>query len=187
MGCWDVAVQDQTRNLTEHRILGADKAVVMTTPAGSSTPVTVQPVYTDEEQMARANTVEDLFTVDLNLTQTYMNLAKEENFGSRWVTSMAEAIWTAEEYIVRVRGHHYKPEFEANLTKYLASFFEGDDRMPKNLDMAAIFRTSIHPFGLQALPIMAGHFAIHGKMANSALIRLSAAPNGIAVITTTAA
>jgi hypothetical protein len=34
---------------------------------------------------------------------------------------------------------------------------------------------------------MAGHFAIHGKMANSALIRLSAAPNGIAVITTTAA
>jgi hypothetical protein len=138
-------------------------------------------------QMAAANTLETLFNVDLPSAIEMIAESRSDTHGAKWVVSMSETIWNAEEYVVRVRGHHYKKEYETMLKKFISACHEGNVEFPPELDMETTFRTSIHPFGLAALANMASHFAVHGKVGNAGLVRFSGAPNGIAVVTTTAA
>lgn len=142
---------------------------------------------TEYQKVVAATTVEDIFDVNLARAIEYVAQANNATRGIKWVIENAEAIWGAEEHVVRVRGHHYKNSYDTLLTKYIQAWHEGEGAIPADLTMSVLFRTSIHSFGLKALPVMAGHFAIHGKMANSGILRFSGAPNGMAVVTTTAA
>lgn len=114
-------------------------------------------------------------------------LSGNDELGLSWVVYNAEIIWGAVEHVVRVRGHHYKDEYLPTYEKFYSATHEGQREFPEELDPAAVFRTSIHPFGLRALPIMAAHFTIHGKMGQAGIVRFSGAPAGVAVITSTAA
>jgi len=173
LGAYNVAKEDGNKPFEEVAVYGD--------------PSTFATGRTPFDNMAVAVTLSDLLGVDIALSRRYMKFVQADDIGAIWVTGISETLWASEEYIVRVRGHHYKDEYAINLLKFCEACFEGDDRIPKDIALAVLFRTSIHAFGLRALPIMAGHFAIWGKLGNAALIRFSGAPNGMAVVTTTAA
>lgn len=116
-----------------------------------------------------------------------VRVGADKLYGAEFCTLWAENIWAISELIMRIRGHHYKAEYEDLITRVFRAASEGSVDLPANYKFADIFHTAIHPFGIKALPVMTAHFQIHGKVANSLLIRFSGAPNGIAVITTTAA
>jgi len=117
----------------------------------------------------------------------YANEFKEdytnEQYGIKWATRYADTIWCAVEYVVRVRGHHWKSEYETLYDKFMDACFEGNFTWPASLKKEHIFRTAIHPFGLRALPLYAAKMMSHGTVGTAAILRTSAAPNGMAVIT----
>lgn len=145
------------------------------------------PSATTLDKLEDATTVEELLAVEEDLSKAFVAQAQSSTVGMSWATRYAEVIWCASEHVVRVRGHHYKDEYKSLLNKYLTASYEGSFEWPAGVSHEMVFRTAIHPFGLRALPIMAAHFAIHGKLGNAGLVRLSGAPNGMAVVTTTAA
>lgn len=119
--------------------------------------------------------------------QAYVNAMQDKAVGLSWVVNSAEAIWAIVEYFFRTRGHHWKKAYMELAKKMFNSGFEGNLELPSALDVDALFHTSIHPFGVAQLPKMVYHFALCAKLGNSFLLRLEAAPNGLAVITTSAA
>jgi hypothetical protein len=129
----------------------------------------------------------DLIAINRVAAGEFFSEFNSTTHGSKWIIKTAEAMWAIVEYNFRTRGHHFKPEFKAMDEKILKSNFEGNFDWPAGIDYDSVFHTAIHPFGVVALPIMARHFAIHGKLGNAILIRFNAAPNGVAVITTTMA
>lgn len=139
------------------------------------------------EKIAAADNLTMAFAYDVGIARDFIAAAVSEATGAAWVTKYAETVWCASEHCVRVRGHHYKNDYVSLLEKYMTSCHEGNFTWDKNLAHEHVFRTAIHPFGLYALPVLAAHFAIHGKLGNAGLLRFSGAPNGMAVVTTTAA
>jgi hypothetical protein len=117
----------------------------------------------------------------------YQNAVEHGETGISWILGSAEAIWAIVEYFFRTRGHHWKDEYVALATKMFNSGFEGNRDLPGTLAPDVVFRVAIHPFGVMQLPRMAYHFALCAKLGNSFLLRLEAAPNGLAVVTTSAA
>lgn len=107
--------------------------------------------------------------------------------GNSWTISSAEALWACVEYFYRTRGHHYKDEYLELAKKMYNSGFEGVRVLPSQLSPGFLFHTSSHPFGIKQLPIMTNHFALSAKLGHAYILRLEAAPNGLAVITTSAA
>lgn len=166
--------------------LGAYYAYVLT-PKKLYDEVTIidpDPTGTDYERIAHATSMDAIYAIQPANASEFIQEALSNESGIEWIVGHAEAIWTAVEFIVRVRGHHWKDDYEITYTKFLAAYFQDAHDIPQNLSKVHIFRTAIHPFGLRTLAIMAGHFASHGKVANSALIRFSGAPNGMAICTT---
>lgn len=99
----------------------------------------------------------------------------------------AETFWCMVEFVFRVRGHHYKESFIPLFKKVFEAVSDGNHPLPEWVDLEAITRIAIHPFGLKALPKLATHFISHGKIGNAAILRMEGAPQGCAFITTTAA
>lgn len=113
--------------------------------------------------------------------------AMKEDTGVAFVVKNAEIFWAAAEFVVKARGHHWKEIYEALYLKFITSCFEGEYTWPPGLRFDVVFRVAIHPFGLRALPMMAAHFMVFGKVGNAGILRLSGGPNGMAVVTSTAA
>ena len=139
------------------------------------------------EQMAAAKSEKDVLNVDPALGAQYVKYSLDTEAGYKFVVANAEIVIAIVEYMMRTRGHHYKIEYAQTMTKFYESCHESTRKWPSSLDMKAIFRTAIHPFGLKALPVMVAHFVMYGKLPNAVLFKLSGAPNGMAVLTTTLA
>jgi uncharacterized protein YqgQ len=122
-----------------------------------------------------------------SIANDYLLHFSDTELGPSWIVESAEAIWAIVEYFFRTRGHHWKGEYAPLAKKIFHSAFEGARELPGNVDFSAIFHTAIHPFGVMMLPVQAFHFALCAKIGNAILLRFDAAPNGLAVITTTAA
>jgi predicted RNA-binding protein len=151
-------------------------------------------VYIDEKDnefgsVVSATTLEEITDTDAwkNHGDVMVRVGADKLYGAEFCTLWAENIWAISELVMRIRGHHYKAEYEDLITRVFKAASEGSVDLPANYKFADIFHTAIHPFGIKALPVMTAHFQIHGKIANSLLIRFSGAPNGTAVITTTSA
>jgi len=112
---------------------------------------------------------------------------EDDDIGIHYIIHTAECIWGIAEYLYRTRGHHWKDDYEELARKIFESNFQGNLTLPSAVALNVIFHTSIHPFAILMLPTMTYHFALLGKIGNSTLLRLEAAPNGVAMITTTAA
>jgi hypothetical protein len=129
----------------------------------------------------------ELYAIDTVAMNEFFAEYGNAVYGYKWIIRTAEAMWAIVEYNFRTRGHHFKPEFKPMIEKILKSNFEGTFEWPALIDPASVFHTAIHPFGVVSLPIMARHFALHGKLGNAFIVRFNAAPNGVAVVTTTLA
>jgi len=114
-------------------------------------------------------------------------LINHDIFGKEFVTKWAETIWGISELLFRIRGHHYKVEYHELITRTMRATTEGSINLPPTFPFADVFHTSIHPFGVRVLPIMAYHFIAHGRFGNSLIIRFSGSPNGSALFTTLSA
>jgi len=110
-----------------------------------------------------------------------------EFYGTSFAVNYAETIWCISELVFRIRGHHYKPEYEALIARTFRATTQGTVELPDNYDFASIFHTAIHPFGVRALPVMAYKFMVLGKVGESLITRFSGAPTGTAIFTTTSA
>lgn len=110
-----------------------------------------------------------------------------EFYGMQFAIANAETIWCISELVFRIRGHHYKPEYEDLIRRTFRATTSGSVELPDNFDFAPIFHTAIHPFGVKALPVMAWKFMAYSKTGDSLIIRHSGAPNGTAAITTCSA
>lgn len=108
-------------------------------------------------------------------------------YGTVFAVTYAETIWCTSELVFRIRGHHYKPEYEDLIARTIRASTQGAVELPDNYDFANIFHTAIHPFGVRALPVMAYKFIVLGKVGDSLITRFSGAPTGTAIFTTTSA
>lgn len=162
-----------------------DETIVMAA-APTTAPTDLEEVI---EAILNANDNDDLGDCfpDDDALKAYQDVATDSEIGASWVVGSAEAIWAIVEYFFRTRGHHWKHEYLDLAKKMFNSGFEGNRDLPTTIDPNALFHTAIHPFGVMQLPKMAYHFALCAKLGNSFLLRLEAAPNGLAVVTTSAA
>jgi len=118
---------------------------------------------------------------------------KSESHGMKYVIRHAENFWAAVEHCFRVRNHHFKDgkdfigAFTDLFIRFLTSAYEGTFKWPEGIPMYNVFRLSIHPFKLKALPVMTVHYIVYGKVANAAITRTSGSPCGTAQITTAVA
>lgn len=110
-----------------------------------------------------------------------------EFYGLQFAVANAETIWCISELLFRIRGHHYKPEYEDLIRRTFRATTSGSVELPDNFAFAPVFHTAIHPFGVRALPTMAWKFMSYSKTGDSLIIRHSGAPNGTAAITTCSA
>lgn len=171
LGCFDVA--NDTTNVATLR----SEIVRVTSDAAGTIP----------QQICAATTIAEVYATEPLLFAQMFTYNNHAEYGSSWATQNAEIVWCAAEHVVRVRGHHYKNDYADLIKRYFRACHEGNAEFPETFSLEHVFRTAIHPFGLKALPIMFGHFISHGKAANSAFLRRNGAPNGLAVVTTTAA
>jgi len=118
------------------------------------------------------------------IVQNYVTALEKHPDLSTWVIYHAEIIWGICEYLFRTRGHHYKDSFIDLIQRLWRSNSSGNEEWPNDIAMVHVFRTSIHPFGIKARPIMLYHWIAHGKIPNSLMIRTAGSPNGVAFITT---
>jgi hypothetical protein len=132
----------------------------------------------------------ELADEDAEVVDAYLEAINADEAVSEWVTYHAEALWTAVEYVFRVRGHHYKTTssegaaYDALYTRYLNAAYEGSFEWPPGVTKFAIFHTAIHPFKIRALPVLTAHFLAYDRVAESGKIRMHGSPCGHAVITT---
>lgn len=139
------------------------------------------------ERIAAASSVKEIFTAMGTAATPFSLGCKSETHGMNLAVKLAEAIWCTSEYLFRTRGHHFKDSYVEPIKKVMRAAFEGNLHLPDNAEWNHIFHTAIHPFGVMALPIMAAHFMIHGVVGNALMLRMGAAPNGVAAITTSKA
>lgn len=162
-------------------------------PDAASRNVTINEVEIDDMQAGHGAAIQGcgdyaamLATPSIRF-QEYITQAADEIHGLQFVTQYAETVWAISEYLFRVRGHHYKPEYDGLIKRMMKAASLGSHDLAQNFPYAAVFHTAIHPFGIKALPIMAFHFIGWGKVGNAMIMRTSGAPNGCAAITTAAA
>lgn len=123
----------------------------------------------------------------------FIKAAGSETYGMKWVINHADNFWASVEHCFRVRGHHFKTtakeidSYKDLYGRFLVSCYEGNFEWPAEVEMFHVFHTAIHPFRIKTLPQMVVHYLAHGTLANGAIIRLSGAPVGNALITTTVA
>lgn len=123
----------------------------------------------------------------------FVKAYSDESSGMKWATRHAENIWAAVEHCFRVRSHHFKDQREmldsytSLYMRFLEAAYEGEFEWPRDVSPISIFRIAIHPFKMVALPVITAHYVAHGKVANSAIIRMSGSPCGLAQITTAVA
>lgn len=139
------------------------------------------------ERIAAASSVAEVYTALGAHASVFATHFNGDHYGMNMAVRLAEAVWCVSEYLFRTRGHHFKEAFTQPIIKALKAAFEGDLPLPLNAEWNHIFHTAIHPFGVRALPIMAAHFMIHGKVGNGLMLRMGSAPNGVAAITTSKA
>lgn len=148
---------------------------------------------TDYGKIVQATDIAELLAALPTEMKAILDFAKKEETGASWVTEHTEHLVAATEYAFRVRGHHYKSkgkdaEAYDNLYKrFMEASFEGNFAFPNEFVMEDIFHTAIHPFKVRTLVALVHHFAMTSKLSEAALMRLSGAPAGHAVITTTMA
>jgi len=100
----------------------------------------------------------------------------------RWVT-LASLIWATSAHVFRVRGHHYKDEYQG---LYERTWRGTTAELPDSVcNWKELGRTAIHPFGVRALERSAAYFASQGKLPENLLLRRNAVPAGSALIGTT--
>lgn len=137
-----------------------------------------------------ANT-EDILTALGTHATNFKAMVEDEKYGIKWVVKHADNIWCAVEYVFRVRSHHFKDTgadrhaFTKLYTRFMQACYEGEFDFPNDADWFPIAHTAIHPFRISALPKLVAKFVAYKTAAASAYIRLSGAPVGTAVITTT--
>jgi len=123
----------------------------------------------------------------------FVKAYNDDNSGMRWATRHAENIWAAVEHCFRVRSHHFKDQrdmvdsYSSLYMRFLEAAYEGEFEWPRDVPLISVFRIAIHPFKMVALPVMTAHYTAHGKVANSAITRMSGSPCGLAQITTAVA
>jgi len=139
------------------------------------------------ERIAACETYNDMAADQTLRFGEYHAQVTDARFGIKFVTLYAETIWAMSEYLFRVRGHHYKPEYDDIIRRMMKAASQGAVELPSNFPMAEVFHTSIHPFGISALAVMTFHFIAWGKISNALILRISGAPNGCAAITTASA
>lgn len=173
LGCANEMLNDTARPQVEHIIV--DQETYMET----------LPEYMHDIVAAIPEGIDAMYEADFDLAIEFMDEYNDEDHGITWCVTVAETIWSAVEYAVRVRGHHWKDEYEGLYNRYFVSCFEGNFSWPKGISMASLCRTAIHPFGIKALAVMNCMFIAHGRIGQAGIIRLSGAPNGTAVVTST--
>jgi len=120
-----------------------------------------------------------------------ISVLEDATGGLAWVVKHAENLWAAVEHTFRVRSHHFKSTGEeATAYKklyetFMNACYEGDFSVPEGFEWFHIAHTAIHPFKIEALPKATAHYLSHGLIADAASVRLSGAPVGNAVLTTT--
>jgi len=140
------------------------------------------------EIVGAANTADLLATNQYTAIRDVMQrVSVHEFYGTAFAVNYAETIWCISELVFRIRGHHYKPEYEPLIARTFRATTQGTVELPDNYDFAGIFHTAIHPFGVRALPVMAYKFMVLGKVGESLITRFSGAPTGTAIFTTTSA
>lgn len=169
--------------------LGCLGAAIKANKAGIEEISNNYPIYSGVKftDIIEAESLEEMYEADAANAEEFLELVADEHIGMSWVVNNAELIWAMVEYVMRVRGHHYKEEYTTLYSKYFKACCGGSSEWPEQYSFEAVCRIAIHPFGLAALPIMTAHFAMLGLLADASIIRFSGAPNGMAVITTTAA
>jgi len=145
--------------------------------------VVVVPMTNDVAAAADLTALIALGNVNKNIVLTYLGTAPGRA-AMAFVINHAELIWAMSEHIFRVRGHHFKPEFETMIKKAFKSSSPGNVDFPAGVSLVDTFRTAIHPFGIRALPCMTVKFAAWGKVGNGMLKRFDGASNGFAAVTT---
>lgn len=139
------------------------------------------------QRMAACTNQRELFTAMGAKAVPFVTALRSEEYGLKRATMDAEVFWSISEYLFRTRGHHYKEENEALIAKIYSAHHEAALNLDYTFPYADVFHTAIHPFGVKALAVMAAHFAAHSKLGQAVLLRFNAAPNGLAVITTSKA
>ena len=114
---------------------------------------------------------------------TYLGSTNGLNVAT-FVVSNAEIIWNTAEHMVRVRGHHYRPEYEKIIQTTYKSASAGNVEWPDEFYLVDALRTAIHPFGLKALVCIAYKNIWHGLVGNGLIKRITGASNGYACATT---
>jgi hypothetical protein len=141
--------------------------------------------------MLKQTTMETIFdNCNVDIDGLYDVLEDDEG-GLEWVLMTSENMWAAVEHTFRVRSHHFKSTGE-DATAYkrlyetfMNACYEGEFALPDGFDWFTIAHTAIHPFKIEALPKTTAHYLSHGMIADAAKVRLSGAPVGNAVLTTT--
>jgi len=132
------------------------------------------------------NTIADLHAINdptVTAVLTFLSTAAGKEL-ARWVTNNAELVWAMSEHLMRSRGHHYKADYDHMIDRMYASSSSGNVPWPANINRCDALRTSIHPFGVKALPVMTYFFAWHGKLGTGMLKRITGASNGYSAATT---
>jgi len=101
---------------------------------------------------------------------------------NKW-SELAPILWAVVAHVFRVRGHHYKLEYEELYTRTFAGTLM---TFPDNiLTWQDIGRTAIHPFGVSALERGAAEMEANNSLPRNLLIRRNAIPCGAALVGTT--
>lgn len=174
-------------------ITGAYNTFLNDSMVGYSEILIVDDKHVDYGRFEGTATVREIVGVMGGYATEFMTASSSDDFGASWITKHADNLWAATEHAFRVRGHHFKTtvkevaSYKDIYQRFLVACYEGNFEWPAGLDMFHVFHTAIHPFRIKTLPMMTVHFMAHGTLANGALIRLTGAPVGNALITTTVA
>lgn len=178
---------------TRWAMTGGLKALVSDTSTTDVEHVIVSATDSTYGNLSAAATASDLNTASVAIFEAYLDVVDANPDAGAWVVYHAEAIWSAVEFVFRTRGHHFKTSrsesssYEAIYKRYLSASFEGTFEWPAALEMFSVFHTAIHPFKIRALAVVTAHYLAHGKLSESAKLRLHSAPCGHAMITTAVA
>lgn len=173
MGAWQELVADTNTLYVEHVIVGGEGDA---SAAGG---------------VDRANNIAGVLTAMGNYAEGFAAEHFSDDHGTTFITRHADAFWALSEHLFRTKGHHYKNgpseeyTYRAFVDRYLTAAYEGNFEWPNALDRFVVFHTAIHPFKIRALVTLTAKLIAHGTISNAGLIRLSGAPVGTAVITTT--
>lgn len=170
-GAYKSLVDDETRTTVEHVIVTPDHVLY--------------------GGIVAAQTMVEIHTAAPAMFEALFRFIERYPEHGQFVVETAEHVFAAVEHVFRTKGHHFKntssdkPIYTAAYTKYFNAAFEGNFNWPSEIDMFHVFHTAIHPFRIKSLVIMTAHYLMYNKISAAAAMRITGAPCGSAMITTT--